>query len=202
MPDRQRIRLASWLHQLWQKQASAFPELPYEWSLLLSRWEGIQQSFRRCQLALQHRLLLCLPELQRELGSALRNEADLISSLRSAYEPVVQEDLTFRHWHEEVQQLYEEFNTVTFEKNEGKLRVETPVITLGKICLGAFAIDFKKGRHGLSIQSFEIVALNPEPACTDSEVTHPHVKDGELCAGDAKVPIRAALEAGRLTDAF
>ncbi len=91
---------------------------------------------------------------------------------------------------------------MTFHPEEGKLRVETPVITLGDICLGAFAIDLKQKGNGISIQRFEIVALQPEPASTDSTVTHPHVKDGELCAGDAKVPIKAALESGRITDAF
>lgn len=34
------------------------------------------------------------------------------------------------------------------------------------------------------------------------EITHPHVNDGELCAGDAAVPIERALSEGRISDAF
>ena len=33
-------------------------------------------------------------------------------------------------------------------------------------------------------------------------MTHPHVKDGTLCAGDANLPIQRALEQGRFADAF
>lgn len=202
MLDRQRLRLAVWLQQLWQQQSMTFPEVSYEWGLIGSRWEHLQRARHRCQLALKHGLMLCLPGLQHDLLYALRNLVEQSISLRTNFECRHQEKLSCRHWFQEVEQLYEEFNTVTFQPEAGKLRVETPVITLEGICLGSFAIDFKKEGHDLSIQRFEIVALQPEPAATDSAMTHPHVREGELCAGDAKVPIKAALESGRLVDAF
>jgi len=202
MPDRQRIRLAAWLQHLWQQQNKTLPEVSYEWGLLVSRWESLLRARHCCQLAVNHGLILCLSGLQQDLLHALRNLAEQITALRSCHETVHHEDHSYRHWFEEVEQLYDEFSKVTFQPEEGKLRVETPVITLGEICLGAFAIDFKKKGYGISIHHFEIEALQPEPASTDSALTHPHVKDGELCAGDAKIPIRAALEAGRLADAF
>ena len=202
MPDRQRIRLAAWLQQLWQQQSRTLPEVSYEWGLLVSRWESLQLALYRCQLANKHGLMLCQPGLKEELQRGLRNLTQQIGTLDAFYEVVHYEELSFRHWFEEVEQIHQEFDNVTFVPEEGKLRVETPVITLGEICLGAFVIDFKKKGYGISIHHFEIEALQPEPASTDAASTHPHVKDGELCAGDAKVPIRAALEAGRLTDAF
>jgi hypothetical protein len=202
MIDRQRIRLAGWLQQLWQQQGQAVPDVSYHWGLVASRWESLHRAYHRFQLAVKHGLGLCLPVLRQELLQTLSNLEDQITSLRSCFEEVPPDELSCRHWFEEVEQLYEEFNTVTFQPEEGTLRVETPVITLAGICLGAFAIDLKKEGHGLSIQRFEIEALQPEPAGTDSNLTHPHVKDGELCAGDAKTPIKAALLSGRLVDAM
>lgn len=56
MPDRQRIRLAVWLQLLWQQQNKTLPEVPYEWGLLVSRWECVQLALHRCQLAMKYRL--------------------------------------------------------------------------------------------------------------------------------------------------
>lgn len=202
MPDRQRIRLVAWLQQLWQQQTRTLEQHSYEWGLLVSRWESLRLALHRWQLAEKHGLKLCLPELQRDLLHTLRKLEEQIATMRSCYDVALHEELPYRHWFEEVEQLYAEFNTVTFQPEEGKLRVETPVITLVGICLGPFAIDFRKKGYGISLHHFEIEALQPEPASTDSELTHPHVKGGELCAGDAKAPMRAALESGRLVDTF
>ncbi|MFO0815328.1 MAG: hypothetical protein U0796_19100 [Gemmatales bacterium] len=201
MHDRQRIRLAYWLHQIWQKCVIRFDELDYEWSQLTKGWGRVQQAYRRCQLAQEHGWLLCLPGLQTELFVALTGLADVISVLRNAYQPTPVQELTQSHWYLEVVQLYDEFPAVTFRKEQGRLRVETPAITLEHVELGAFAIDFARDKSP-SINSFTITALDPNPASQNDEVTHPHVRDGELCAGDAKEPMKAALVSGRLVDAF
>jgi len=202
MPDRQRIRLACWLHQIWQQDPGRFALLDYEWNQFRRGWERVQQAYRRCQLAQEHGWLLCLPGLQAELLAALSGLSEVIFLLRTAYQPAVEQELTLSHWYQEVTQLYDEFPSVTFLKDEGKLRVETPVITLAEVDLGSFAIDFKKDRSSSSINDFVITALDANPASQNDDVTHPHVKDGELCAGDAKGPIKAALASGRLADAF
>jgi hypothetical protein len=49
---------------------------------------------------------------------------------------------------------------------------------------------------------FDVVALDPNPAATNNLVTHPHVKDDTLCAGNAVKPLHLALDQGRLADAF
>lgn len=202
MPDRHRIRLACWLHQIWQQLQGRFAELEYDWELLRRRWERVQQTYRRCRMAHQHGWLLCLPGLQAEMFVALSSLADMICSLRTAYQPPPMQELTLSHWYQELEQLYDEFTTVSYLKEEGKLRVETPPITLADVELGSFAIDFKKEGQGPSINNFSITALNANPASQNDDVTHPHVKDGELCAGDAKAPIKVALESGRLADVF
>lgn len=202
MPNRKLIRLGIWLQRCWRQSCLSFPEMEYEWRQFRGRWEAVQLAYRRCCLAATRGLSLCLPELQRQLEQALRYLAELNSVLSSTYQPINPPELTLRHWLEEVTQLHDEFDSVTFVKNEGKIRVETSPITLRDIYLGPFAIDLRLKGETISILNFEIVALDPQASSHDSEVTHPHVKEGELCAGDAKVPIRAALEAGRLVDAF
>jgi len=202
MPDRHRIRLAYWLQQIWQQHLDRFADLDYEWSLLSKRWERVQLTHRRWQLAKEQKWLLSLPRLQAEMLDALVDLADIVSIFRTAYQPITQHELPLSHWHQELVQLHDEFNKVTFQKAEGKLRVETPSITLAQVPLGAFAIDFKKEGLSPSIGDFYITALEPNPASINSDVIHPHVKDGELCAGDAKAPMKAALASGRLTDVF
>jgi hypothetical protein len=54
----------------------------------------------------------------------------------------------------------------------------------------------------MSDDSFQVVALDPNPAAANNEVFHPHLNGTSLCAGDALVPIQHALEQGRLADAF
>ena len=49
---------------------------------------------------------------------------------------------------------------------------------------------------------YRVVALDPHPAGSDESVTHPHVRDEQLCAGDAAAAIRSALAGGRICDFF
>lgn len=202
MSIRERLRLAAWLQELWQQQIKPFPEMPYHWELLESYWQAVWKVLHRCDLATKHRLNLCLPFLRQDLLSTLSNLSTQISVLRSCYDTVELDELPIRHWYEEVTQLEDEFLQVSFDADEEKLRVVTPAITLLDVCLGAFAIDFRKEGRELSVSSFHIVALDPQPASKEEDVVHPHVKAGEICPGEGKVPIRAALESGRLADAF
>jgi len=80
----------------------------------------------------------------------------------------------------------------------------TEPIILEETDLGPFTIEFHwdRLRRSRGISCFEIVALRPNPAASNSEVTHPHFRDGALCAGDAADSIAAAVAQGRLADAF
>jgi hypothetical protein len=70
--------------------------------------------------------------------------------------------------------------------------------------LGPFAIELVWTRIGQYSGSlcFDLLALDPHPATGRDEVTHPHVNDGQLCAGDAAAPMERALSEGRISDAF
>ena len=39
----------------------------------------------------------------------------------------------------------------------------------------------------------QVIALEPNGAAGDDDVTHPHVHDRTLCEGEGRVPIRNAL---------
>lgn len=203
MPDLQMIRLAFWLQRSWQQaHQRPLPEMDYEWTQLRNRWEAVRRAYQQLELAMDHGLVLCLSDLKRKLAQCMRYLAESAAAMTSVYSQEDSPVLSLRHWWEEITQLHDEFDGVKISRNEGKIRVEIPPLTLRDVYLGPFAIDFRLKDGSPSSGDFEIVALDPQPASTDSELFHPHVKEGELCAGDAKVPLKKAVVDGRLSDAF
>jgi hypothetical protein len=103
----------------------------------------------------------------------------------------------------ELAQLEDEFGVVNVDWKGGCVSVTTDPITLDDVDLGEFAIELHWDRLGQpGSRCFDIVAVDPRPAASDSSVTHPHVRDRTLCAGDAGFNIGQALEQGRLVDAI
>jgi hypothetical protein len=151
---------------------------------------------------MEHGLSLCLPNLKKQLAQCLRCLVDSAVAMNSVYAQEDQPVLSLRHWLEEITQLNDEFDGVVISKADRKIKVEIPPLTLSDVYLGAFAIEFRLKDETPTLANFEIVALDPQPASSDSGLHHPHVRDHEICAGDAKVPVRQALETGRLVDAF
>lgn len=89
--------------------------------------------------------------------------------------------------------------------NPEYLAVNTAAITLEKVFLGSFSIRLSYdsiANNANNVYAFEIVANDPHPAITDGRVTHPHVSEQGLCAGEAEGAIQLALEQWRITDAF
>jgi len=105
---------------------------------------------------------------------------------------------------EELRQLQQEFESVDFDKAENAISVITEPITLEDIYLGPFKIQLKVDKLSDLYTScpYYCIALDPHPAATSEDVTHPHVSNERLCEGDGYAAIRAALEQGRLCDFF
>lgn len=80
----------------------------------------------------------------------------------------------------------------------------TESIVLEGVALGPFAIELHVTRldERTDADCFNCVALDPNPASTNEDVTHPHVQSNSLCAGDASAAITQALRQGRINDAF
>ena len=88
---------------------------------------------------------------------------------------------------QELQQLDQEFGDLQIDLKKHLLLVRTEDIELEDVFLGSFAIqlDWNRIASHPSSDSFDCVALDPHPASKNESVTHPHVQDGKLCAGDA-----------------
>ena len=101
-------------------------------------------------------------------------------------------------------QLPEEFGRVAYDPQEQTLSVFTDAIELEGIFLGDFELRLSltalaEMRHNSCLK---IVALDPHPAASNEGVTHPHVSDEYLCAGDAAAAMENAVIHGRLCDCF
>lgn len=104
----------------------------------------------------------------------------------------------------ELLQMEQEFEKVNFDLAEKTISVITKSIVLEEISFGLFEIkllltDFNKL---YSDRPYRVIALDPNPAATDEDVTHPHVSHEKLCEGDGHTAITKALEQGRLCDFF
>jgi hypothetical protein len=142
--------------------------------------------------------------LRRHLGllvqSVQRAAADLTAQVQQTFISVPD----MRALIEELQQIEDEFGGIEFDLRKKRFSVATEPITLEEVYLGDFDIRFQWERvhqHPDSL-AFDIVALDPHPPSEKPAVTHPHVNDKTLCAGDAAIPIKHALEQGRIADAF
>jgi hypothetical protein len=104
----------------------------------------------------------------------------------------------------ELEQLMQEFEEVDINLAEGTISVETEPITLEEIYLGPFKIQLRLAMLSKLYTSpaYHVIALDPHPAATSEEVTHPHVSNEQLCEGDGSAAVRASLEDGRLYDFF
>lgn len=104
----------------------------------------------------------------------------------------------------EIHQLQQEFDTYDYSRKSKTLSVTTDSIELEGIELGRFRLDLHlTGLASLGSRDvYDVEALEPNPAATDSGITHPHVSHGRLCEGDATAPIRTALQEGRICDFF
>ena len=105
---------------------------------------------------------------------------------------------------EELAQLQREFCRIEYDLQEQTVSVFTDPIELEGIFLGDFEIrlEIKKLPQLQDSSAFRIVALDPHPAATNESVTHPHVSEEYLCAGDANAALAQALANGRICDAF
>ena len=104
----------------------------------------------------------------------------------------------------ELLQAEQEFGELSFNLSEKTISVTTESITLEDIPLGPFEIQLSIGQISklYSDAPYRIIALEPNPAGSNSDVTHPHVSSERLCEGDGHVAIRSAIEQGRFCDFF
>ena len=105
---------------------------------------------------------------------------------------------------DELSQIDQELGEYKFDLKEKTISVITEPITLDDISFGSFEIKlFIDQINKLYTDSpYRVIALEPNPAGADDNVTHPHVSSERLCEGDGHVSIKRSLEQGRLCDFF
>jgi hypothetical protein len=93
-----------------------------------------------------------------------------------------------------------EFEAVIVEPTE--LSVITKPITLGGIYFGQFQIklqlDKLTGSQGNMGNCYRVIALEPNRAYSNNDVTHPHVLGETMCTGDTEERTQFAVYSGQL----
>jgi hypothetical protein len=97
--------------------------------------------------------------------------------------------------------LDNEFESVEIDLREKTVTVQTAPIELADLWLGPFDIRLWWERLGVR-RAYEVIAKRPQRPSRDESVTHPHVRDGQLCEGDGATPIHMALASGQIFDFF
>jgi len=144
------------------------------------------------------KLVRRIAQVVRDLPFQAQNITLAAETLRTVTVPSVRSLL------EDLQQLREELDGMTYDPRSRVLAVTTEAITLEGVYLGPFEVQLHVNRLARDepYAAYDVVALDPHPAGCNSDVTHPHVSGERLCAGDATTPISAALSSGRVTDFF
>lgn len=158
----------------------------------------------RMRKAIERRWFSAARHLLRELPYRLRGLRDEFIRCDDLLGRYPRTPLSLRQIHEDLVQIHDEFGQLSFHATDQTLAVETDPITLERVYLGPFRILIRLDRlaSGISEAAIEVVAVDPHPAAGNGRVPHPHVSDGRLCAGEASGPLAAALQDGRICDAF
>lgn len=204
-PTRVLVRIAQKLRdRLGVSRAVRLSDLVRRTDSLLESAERVRSARRRLGLCVARGWTAAATKVQNQLRSAVRDGRYYASQIQQAEEAGLPDVPALREFLADIQQLKEEFGHVQYAGKSQTLSVITEAIELEHVYLGEFEIRLHLNRLGESQRgtAYSIVALDPRPAASNNAVTHPHVSDGELCAGDASAAIRAALDAGRITDVF
>jgi hypothetical protein len=146
-------------------------------------------------------------------GAAKRISEDLTDALESFHRqlentlrvcqsrPAPRSDSTAADIFRDLLALQGEFEQLEIDLEGHTLSVTTDPIRLEDRYFGPFEIRLDWEQLG-SPSPYYVVALDPHPAAKNQDVTHPHVQDEQLCEGEGRAAVRAALTEGRLHDFF
>lgn len=172
-------------------------------TLPVADWEDLCNKVWRVQRAQTRGLRLAAVKLKEESVFSLQRVHDQIVTVLASY----RDSQTARtvpsagEVFQDLTALREEFADISWSLGERTLSVTTEPIVLEDVYLGAFRIELHWAEL-LVDPAYRIIAVDPTPAVSNESVTHPHVEDEILCAGDGRATIRRALAEGRLADFF
>jgi hypothetical protein len=204
LPSRFLLRAALRLQCAWQQVA---PLSACERSRLDEQTRcslaAYQAAWAQLTKARQHNLLLAKARLEPALLIRAASLCEALNKVSATLgtAPVVP---PLRELLGELRQIATDFGRFSIDWRSGALGTVTAPIILRGVGLGPFEIRFVWQRliQASDVSCFSITALEPNPAASNEAVTHPHVKERHLCAGQATALIESALSQGRLADAF
>jgi len=172
-----------------------------EISLPDSAWQRVACRLRQLDQATAHGWPAAARYARQGLVEAVADCSGRLKGLLDRLETRCAAVAGLRDIYDDLLALKREFAEVQVEPAQHTLSVTTEPIMLDSVALGPFRIvlDYQQLP---APQAYRIVALQPRPAASAPTVTHPHVQEERLCAGDGHVPIQAALAQGRLLDFF
>ena len=166
-------------------------------------WNNIQQLRRQIDLARGRGWHRAAARLTEELAYPLdncRRELDNACRLLQS-NPTERRVSSVSDIYRDIAALDDEFEDVEINLAENTLSVTTDDIVLGDMRFGRFVIRLEWQRLG-ETQPYRVVALDPNPSAKRDDVTHPHVQDEQLCEGEGRAAVQAALAEGRFHDFF
>ena len=183
--------------------AAGNPARPTSAELPRTAWQYCDDLVRKIRRAIERGWYLAAAELAFNLRyevARLRAElGELDQQFTTSADHVVSATEIYR----DLMALGDEFSEWSCDRATKTLSVTTAPIELEGIYLGPFEIrlHWDRIRSG-GADAYQVVALDPRPSATRDDVTHPHVRQEELCEGEGRQPIRRALAEGRLLDFF
>lgn len=173
-------------------------------SHLCDQLAGLKDAARKLAHCRQHGWNLAGEQLLGDLRWTVQELSTEAARCERATREKPEPTPTLGQLYEELVQVEEEFGEVDYRRGDGVLVVTTAPIVLEGVRLGRFEIQLVLEQLGAPDphDALRVVALDPNPASSDERVTHPHVSNECLCAGDGSAPLHAAILASRICDVF
>jgi len=192
------------LKALNRQHHSRYDEILAKTQTLTEKLHAVTVETRRIQKANDHHWFYAAAKSKVRLERALSDLPYLISHAKEYLARPVNKTPMLRDLMAEFAQLEDEFGDVAFDMENITISITTEAIELDDTYLGEFKIELRvdKLTESHRMSPYYVIALDPHPAATSSDVTHPHVSNDILCEGDGHTAICMALEQGRICDFF
>jgi hypothetical protein len=183
---------------------SRYMELLNQLTSIADNLSDITKQSRRLRLSVEHGWLSAAKECCDVVNRFGDDISCYLSRFKQLSDKPAQEIPGLFILVEDLKQLQQEFGKMDIDKKANTLSVITEPITLEDVYLGPFEIKLELHRLTELYKSapYHCIALDPHPAASSDDVTHPHVTGDRLCEGEGYASIRAALEQGRICDFF
>ncbi|QDT36887.1 hypothetical protein [Stratiformator vulcanicus] len=199
METREAARAALKMHERLRQrhEAHAPVELPER------MWDECRDSLRLSNRARLLKHPLAALRLRRQFRGRLINLIDVLDDQRRQLneEFAGQRLMSPYEIALDLKALEHDFPEVEIDFGSCIISVTTEPVELEGLYLGPFRVKFCWKSLARS-QPYIVEALDPHPAACDSDCYHPHVQNGALCEGDARLAIAKAIAEGRLADFF